>query len=292
MTPRLKGFFCGGGLMLLGMQQAGVEIVESNEIDPVCCDTLKKNFGHKVNRGDITKKLVHDGSPDADVYGFTFPCDRYSPISAVHDCHTGDELYLHAQRHTTIRPPELFVLENVPGLLKFPVVMETMTRLPGYFVKVVCPVSADYWVPQKRDRVIIFASRRPFNWSQPRRGRQITLKSILEKDPQVSIPPYVYKRLRGAYRDLPIISDPARGDLAPCCVAHYGKDRSTRLVRDKRFKKGVRPYTVREYARLQGVPDSYTFCGTQSEQYTQIGNGVEVNMARWVGRNIVRYFNS
>jgi DNA (cytosine-5)-methyltransferase 1 len=96
----------------------------------------------------------------------------------------------------------------------------------------------------------------------------------------------------GKYRDKPIISDAARGDIAPTCVAHYAKDVSTRLVADKRFAHGVRPYSVREYARLQGVPDSFTFAGTARQQYRQIGNGVAVPVGEWAARELVRYFNS
>ena len=90
-------------------------------------------------------------------------------------------------------------------------------------------------------------------------GDDWCLRDILEDDPQIEIPDYVASRLNGAYRDRPIISDPERDELAPTCVAHYAKDLSTRLVRDGRFPHGVRPYTVREYGRLQGVPDTLIF---------------------------------
>lgn len=63
---------------------------------------------------------------------------------------------------------------------------------------------------------------------------------------------------------------------------------STRLVADKRFPHGVRPYTVREYARLQGVPD--TFSGSDNDAYRMIGNGVSVPVGEWIGSEIVRYF--
>ena len=105
------------------------------------------------------------------------------------------------------------------------------------------------------------------------------------------MPDYVIKRLAGAYRDRPIISDPKRGDIAPTCVAHYAKDLSTRLVADEGFPHGVRPYTVREYARLQGVPDSFTFCGSDNDAYRIIGNGVSVPVGQWIGTEILRYFN-
>jgi DNA (cytosine-5)-methyltransferase 1 len=105
------------------------------------------------------------------------------------------------------------------------------------------------------------------------------------------IPNYVIKRLSGAYRDKPIISDPERGDIAPTCVAHYGKDLSTRLVVDRRFPLRVRPYTMREYARLQGVPDTFSFTGSDNDAYRMIGNGVSVPVGQWIGSEIVRYFN-
>jgi DNA (cytosine-5)-methyltransferase 1 len=87
-------------------------------------------------------------------------------------------------------------------------------------------------------------------------------------------------------------SDDKRGDIAPTCVAHYAKDLSTRLVADSRFPRGVRPYTVREYARLQGVPDTFGFEGSDNDAYRMIGNGVSVPVGKWIGSEIKRYFQS
>ncbi|KAL0329888.1 UNVERIFIED_CONTAM: DNA (cytosine-5)-methyltransferase CMT2 [Sesamum radiatum] len=41
--------------------------------------------------------------------------------------------------------------------------------------------------------------------------------------------------------------------------------------------------TIREYARLQGFPDFYRFCGTIKERYCQIGNAVSIPVARALG---------
>ncbi len=50
----------------------------------------------------------------------------------------------------------------------------------------------------------------------------------------------------------------------------------------------TRPFTVREYARIQAFPDEWDFVGTIGDQYKQIGNAVPVELARRVGIQIVR----
>lgn len=285
----VNSYFSGAGLMDIGLMQGGLRVQQSFELDAKCCATQRRNFSHDVVQCDLTAKLVGEELP-CKVRVFTYPCTKYSTIADIHATRTGDELYLHAFRHMAIDPPEVFVCENVPGMRKFPVVMEAMTRLPDYFVKVFCPVETSLWLPQRRDRVIILGSRRRFGWRLPKAGKRTTLRGCLEKDPDVEIPAYVAKRLAGVYRDLPIISDPARGDIAPTCVAHYAKDLSTRLVADRRFPGGARPYSVREYARLQGVPDSFQFEGSSRDAYRMIGNGVSVPVGRWIGQEICRYF--
>src|SRR5256714_15579930 len=105
----------------------------------------------------------------------TYPCTKYSPIGDIHGVRTGDDLFLHFFRHVAIRRPELYVVENVPGMKKFPVVMEAMTKLPDYYVHVECPVKSSTWLPQKRDRLIIIGSRRSFLWRETVEGRANTL---------------------------------------------------------------------------------------------------------------------
>lgn len=291
MTPIVNSYFAGAGLADLGLSLGGCIVQQSFELDAAACATLRLNFSHQIVQCDITQKLVEHELP-ADVMVAGYPCTRYSTIGDVHGVRTGDELFLHFFRHLAIRRPEIYVVENVPGMLKFPVVMEAMTALPSYYVTVLCPVKATTWLPQQRDRLLIIGSKRPFSWRAPVCARPVRLADIVEREPEVRIPKYVYSRLSAKYRDQPIISDPAAGDIAPTCVAHYAKDRSTRLVRDRRFKKGVRPYTVKEWARLQGVPDSFRFSGGEFHAFKQIGNGWPVPMAEWAGSEIVRYFKS
>lgn len=281
-----KSYFSGAGGMDLGIQEAGITILESFEIDKKCCDTLKNNFSHRINQVDITKITVLD-QQDADVYVGTFPCTRYSTAADINGTRTGDELFLHFFRHIALAEPEMYIVENVPGMLKFKVVMEALTKLPNYYVRVECPVNANMWLPQERKRLILIGSKKPFEDIEYPNSKPIRLKDIIEHDPDIDIPQYVINRINGKYRDKPIISDPDCDDLAPTCVAHYAKDKGTRLVKDG---NQIRPYTVKEYARLQGFPDWLKFCGTDNDAYRQIGNAVPVPMGYWIGTQIKKYF--
>lgn len=289
MTPTANSYFSGAGLMDEGLRRGGVHVQESFEIDADCVAVAQAN-GHHTRQSDMTTKLVAN-EQGCDAMVATYPCTKYSPIADIHGTRTGDEHYLHFFRHLAIKQPEVYVLENVPGMRKFPIVMEAMTKLPSYYVNVFCPIRSQMWLPQKRDRLIIIGSKHNFMWREPQPTRRIQLSEIIEENPSIEIPDYVYARLDGKYRDMPIISDPTKGDLAPTCVAHYSKDLGTRLVVDRKFPRGVRPYSVREYARLQGLPDTYQFPCTDRLAYKQIGNGVSVPVGEWIGTELVRYFN-
>lgn len=282
-----KSYFSGAGGMDLGLVQAGINILESYEIDKTCCETLRNNFTHEVHETDISKITVLD-QQDADVYVGTFPCTRYSAIADIHGTRNGDDLFLHFFRHVALTRPEMYIVENVPGMKKFRVVMEALTKLPEYYVRVECPVNANIWLPQERKRLVVIGSKRPFDDLEYPDTKPIRLKDIIEKDAAIDIPDYVYSRLNGKYRDKPIISDPSLDDLAPTCVAHYSKDLSTRLVKDG---NNIRPYTPKEWARLQGFPDDFVFSGNDRSIYKQVGNAVAVPMGKWVGEQIKKYFS-
>ena len=53
----------------------------------------------------------------------------------------------------------------------------------------------------------------------------------------------------------------------------------------------TRPFTVREYARIQSFPDEWEFVGSVSSQYKQIGNAVPVKLAEAVGKQIIKALN-
>lgn len=290
MAITANTYFSGAGLFDVGLIKSGINIGQSFEIDHDAVKTYRANIGDHVKHCDLTTELVLDQQA-CDLMVFSYPCNKYSAIADIHGTRTGDELFLHALRHIVLQDVEAFVIENVPGMRAYPVVMEAMTALPGYYITTFCPIQAQNWLPQRRDRLIIIATKRPFRVSAPDKGKQIPLSAILEKDPRVTRPKAIQARMNGEYRDLPIISDPDKGDIAPTVVAHYSKDKSTRLVKDARFPLGVRPYSVREFARLQGLDDDFLFPVSDTSAYRQIGNGVPIPFGEWVGYEMVKYFN-
>jgi DNA (cytosine-5)-methyltransferase 1 len=293
-TPTAKGYFSGCGGMEIGIMQSGINVIQSLDLDAEATACLRLNrhyFSHSVLTVDIKDKTVLE-QPKTEIIVGTYPCTKYSAIADIHGTRTGDDLFLHFFRHIAIERPEMYIVENVPGMKKFKVVMEAMTKLPDYYVNVFCPVDASNWLPQKRKRLILIGTRKPFKILPP---KEITnkprLKEILEKNPKVEMPPYVISRIQGKYRDLPIIVDPDQpAAMAPTCVAHYSKDLGTRLVKDKASKFGLRPFSIREYARLQGFPDDFLFPDKRSS-YKLIGNAVPVQMGRWIGEEAMKYFN-
>ena len=292
--PTAKGYFSGCGGMEIGIMQAGVKVIQSLDLDREATHCMKINnhyFSHTILTADIKDKTVLE-QPATDIIVGTYPCTKYSAIADIHGTRTGDDLFLHFFRHIAIEKPEMYVVENVPGMKKFKVVMEAMTRLPDYYVNVFCPVDAANWLPQKRKRLILIGTRKQFPISSPNQIKnRPCLKDILEKNPNVDMPEYVIKRINGKYRDLPIIVDPdIPNAMAPTCVAHYAKDLSTRLVKDRKSEYGVRPFSIREYARLQGFPDDFIFENKRSS-YKLIGNAVPVQMGNWIGKVAMKYFN-
>jgi DNA (cytosine-5)-methyltransferase 1 len=292
--PTAKGYFSGCGGMEIGMMQAGINVIQSLDLDIEATNCMKSNrhyFSHTILTTDIKEKTVLE-QPSSDIIIGTYPCTKYSPIADIHGTRVGEDLFLHFFRHIAIERPEMYVVENVPGMKKFKVVMEALTQIPEYYVNVFCPVDASNWLPQQRQRLILFGTKEPYSINAPVKIRKRPqLKDILESNPEVDMPEYVLRRINGKYRDKPIIVDPRRYDaLAPTCVAHYAKDLSTRLVKDDKSKFGVRPFSIREYARLQGFPDDFVF-EDKRNSYKLIGNAVPVQMGKWAGEVAMKYFN-
>ena len=53
----------------------------------------------------------------------------------------------------------------------------------------------------------------------------------------------------------------------------------------------LRPFSVRENARIQSFPDDWEFVGSMAEQYKQIGNAVPVRLGEVIAKSIKKHLS-
>lgn len=182
-----------------------------------------------------------------------------------------------------------------------------------------------YKVPQKRERVLIVGIRKDLNhniFEFPKPFKKVyTLKDALKKGelfdcdvPESAGSGYPKSKKEvlelvpegGYWRDLPLpIQKEYMGGSFHLGGGKTGMARrmswaepSLTLTCSPAQKQTerchpdeTRPFTVREYARIQTFPDDWDFVGSVSQQYKQIGNAVPVNFAKEVGFSIISFLN-
>ncbi len=95
--PKAKGYFSRCGGMELGLMQAGVNVIQSLDLDKEATKCMERNnhyFSHSILNVDIKDKTVLE-QPKSDIIVGTYPCTKYSTIADIHGTRTGDDLFLH-----------------------------------------------------------------------------------------------------------------------------------------------------------------------------------------------------
>lgn len=175
--------FSGAMGLDLGLMQAGLNVVVSQDTDKWCAETVRAN-GHKIVEGDIRQLLHQDpscsfllstgGIKTQDVFAVVGgpPCQAYSTAGKRRG--TADErgsLFEQFAQVVGKLRPRFFVMENVKGLLSMPsiegdknsepllsVILSRLTGL-GYHVIYGILDAVHYGTPQFRERLVIIGSR-------------------------------------------------------------------------------------------------------------------------------------
>jgi len=165
-TYKVIDLFAGAGGMTLGFHEAGFESKLAVDFDKDSCETYRKNFKNtNVVCGDIRKldnktilKLT-GGKVDVIIGGP--PCQGFSALGKQLKDDPRNQLWREYLRIVTLLKPKVWVMENVPELLKsqeFDEVRKVTEKL-GYHIKEAVLNAADYGVPQRRHRAIVLAAR-------------------------------------------------------------------------------------------------------------------------------------
>lgn len=301
---KISSLFSGGiDGMSLGFKMAQFgHLSKSVDIDKQAIKLLRENYSHEIVQADIRNLSWHEFE-DSDILTITAPCPEYSNARNINSSKgeiTGKEkirgksLYLHAFRILSLVQPEVYIAENVPEFLNYQIPSECFTELRPYDTYVISANTKNFNLPQERERIFFLGFRRRFPgvpdiFQHQIHNIQQKIRDIKELEPEFNVPEYVKNRINGQYRDLPSIK--TDNDIGNTCVAHYAKDRSTTLIFDDNGYKGLRPFTPREYARLQGIPDYYNFSPvSMTTKYRLIGNSVSPVICRAIALEIERYF--
>lgn len=160
--------FSGAGGMDLGFKKAGFNILWANDFDTDAVKTYTRNIGNHIVLGDITSinsKDILSNNKDIDVIIGGFPCQGFSIANTKRNMKDSRNfLYLELLRIIKDKQPKFFVAENVKGLLsiKKGAVIEVILddfRSLGYKVDFKVLNSADFGVPQFRERIVIIGNR-------------------------------------------------------------------------------------------------------------------------------------
>jgi hypothetical protein len=156
--PTVIELFAGCGGMALGFKDAGFRTVLANEWDRDACDSLRANITERVLNCAIQEIETF---PKADVVAGGPPCQGFSNLGERVPNDPRNQLWRHYFRCVEQVRPKVFVLENVPPLLKSAEYQELkrIAESLGYRVEGRVLNAADFGVPQTRKRAIVIGSR-------------------------------------------------------------------------------------------------------------------------------------
>lgn len=318
--------FAGCGGLALGLEKAGFSHLGLVEIDKYACATLKKNRPNwQILEQDITKfdykkllEIFDINKKELDLLSGGYPCQSFSYAGkrlGLEDIR--GTMFFYFAKFLKILEPKMFLCENVKGLISHNngKTLQTMIDVfsdVGYKVQYKILNANDYGVAQKRQRIVIIGIRNDLNlnyeFPKPLEYKPV-LKDALKNVPNSIGAKYTDERKKafalvppgGYWRD--IDQEIAKSYMKSC---YYMKGGRTGILRriswdepcltltcspsqkqtDRCHPDEVRPFTTREYARIQSFPDNWEFVGGMANIYKQIGNAVPVNLAYEIGVSI------
>lgn len=281
-----------GGFNYLGerFNETPFQVIWANDITEKACRTLKLNMPHtEVVCDDITKVLEHKLEiPKADVVVGGFPCQDFSLAGKRKGLTVQrGQLYLSMAEVVKQVRPKIFLAENVKGLLSWEkglgirTMIEDFEKL-GYHVEYKLHNTANFGVPQTRERVIIMGIRKDVGdkifWPTPTHSNDeslglrpwVTLKSAigdLEKDKvHFCLPNSGYSKAKlfpGTQGNTVTKADKPGPTMR---AEHHGNIEF--------HYKLPRRLSAREAARIQSFPDDFVFVQSTTDAYRQVGNAV------------------
>ncbi len=311
---KVASLFCGCGGTDVGLlgnfdflgkhyDSNNMEIVYANDIDDNACKIFEKNFGLKPDNRDI-RQVLSSELPEFDILTGGFPCQSFSIIAqnpkrlGVKD--DRGKLFFEMCRILRDKQPKCFIAENVKGLLTanqknaFPLILDEFKN-SGYDVKYMVLNSANYGVPQKRERVIMVGFRKDLNIDFSFPNQIITDENLYEPLKKVienTVDEKYYfseKAVAGMMKKRDKMNKGRAQDIEkPCNTvgAHLAKvslnSTDPVLFNGSRYRR----FTPREVARIQSFPEQFSLIGSETAQYRALGNAIPPVMIWYVANKV------
>lgn len=362
--PKLLSFFSGAMGLDLGMEAAGFECLLACEVDKHCRATINTNKPEMALLGDIRdytseEIMGHIGrklGDEIDVICGGPPCQAFSTAGnrKSFEDERGNVFLKYIEVAMDIKP-KFLVIENVRGLLSAPLkhrphsqrgtdfsplspeeekggallhIFNILER-HGYGVSFELYSSANFGVPQIRERVIMICSRNgskapyiePSHSEDESFGLQPwkTFRDLyLENDFESKKHDYVlfpekrlkyYRMLKAGenWKNLPL--EMQKEAMGKSFYSGGGKSGFLRRLSWDRPSPTVvthpampatdlchptenRPLSVQEYKGIQQFPDNWIIEGKILDQYRQIGNAVPVGLGKALGSHLIKLINN
>ncbi|WAC42333.1 DNA cytosine methyltransferase [Pedobacter sp. SL55] len=327
MKGKLKyiDLFSGSGGFSLGFDLKGFQNVFSIDIEPSFCETYKYNFPkHQLIEKDICDLSDAEISylkefEEIDVVIGGPPCQGFSMAGNIGRKFIEDprnKLFKEFVRVVNVVRPKFFVMENVARLYNHnkgetrKEIIKDFQKI-GYNVECKILNSADFGVPQVRQRVIFIGSNQNREIIFPEKSvkRYLTVKEVLDDFPPLesgeesTIPNHVamnhseqmlekmsYVKDGGSREEIPVNIRPKSGDIRKY-IRYKSNEPSVCVTGDMRkifHYEQNRALTVRELAKLQSYPNSFVFKGSKISQQQQVGNSVPPKMAEAIAEAIIK----
>jgi DNA (cytosine-5)-methyltransferase 1 len=312
--------FAGAGLMSEGFRRHGFKTIFAAEMDPRAVRSFNRNLEPVAQvwdatqvRSDLRSQVILAGPP----------CQGFSSLGKRQPHDERNRLSLTVVDWAIANETNVVVVENVPQFLSSEYWGEVKSKMEAHGYESVEWVldAADFGAPQHRVRAFAILSR----IGLPKRPHVVTERYRTVKEafsglnkrkrdpmhiaPEPSTLAYARFKLiplngdkRDLIRDALHLCPPSWKKMGAQAVDVWGrmnlnKPANTLRCSFQNASKGRyihpienRVITLREGARLQGIPDTWVFEGDRSSIARQIGNGVPIPLAEAVAQAVSDLF--
>lgn len=303
--------FSGVGGLSYNLRHKGLNCVFSCDFDKFVNETYYLNY-EEQSYGDITK-INPSLIPNHQILLAGFPCQAFS-IAGLRKGFADERgaLFLNILQILQAKQPEYFILENVKGLithekgqtLKF-ILQQLENR--NYFVKWKVLNTADFGIPQNRERIYIIGFKNKQLYEDYRFPKaqhfQYNLNNFIDLASKNLSEKYFYKdnkyfdMLKESYEEQYTFYQIRRKyirvnkkNICPTLTANMGTGgHNVPIIYTKR---GFRKLTPRECFNLQGFPLSFKLPKlSDTRLYKQVGNSVSINVIEKITNCLEKVIN-